>query len=95
LLGCTDRNQSSADKHIDFRLHKFGDKAWEAIQLSLSVTRFNLNVFPLDITKIPQPLPECLKVERGRRRRKARYQIPYPRDFLRLLRLRHRSQSKH
>jgi hypothetical protein len=54
LLGGTDRCKVSADKHIDFELHEFGHKAWDTVQLALSVTILYENVLPLSITEISQ-----------------------------------------
>ena len=53
------------DKDIDLELHEFGHKAWDPVQLSLSVAILNQDVFPLDITEISQPLPECLDLRPG------------------------------
>ncbi len=52
--------RSSRDKDIDLELHEFGHEAWDTVQFSLSVAILNQDVFPLDITEISQPLPECL-----------------------------------
>ena len=50
----------SNDKHIDLELHEFGHEAGDAVRVSLNVAILNQDVFPLDITEISQPLPECL-----------------------------------
>src|SRR4029077_13379630 len=60
LLGREDRRQSSADKDIDLELHEFGYVFQDLVPLSLNVAILNQDVFPLNITKISQPLPECL-----------------------------------
>ena len=46
LLGGTDRCKVSADKHIDFELHEFGHKAWDTVQLALSVAILTKMFFP-------------------------------------------------
>ena len=79
---------SCKDKHIDLELHEFGHKAGDTVQLSLSVAILNQDVFPLDVTEISQPLPECLDLDQdGGAGGATSRQKSYPRDFLRLLRL--------
>jgi hypothetical protein len=65
-------------------LHEFGDEAQETFVLSLCVAILNHDVFPFNVTAIPQPQPECLYVrplETG-----SRYKS-YPGNFRRLLRV--------
>ena len=42
------------------RRTKLGRKRGEAIEFSLSNRAINDNVFPLDVSKLAQPLAECL-----------------------------------
>ena len=62
LLGREDPSCSLGDKDIDLELHQFGHEAWDTVRLSLRRAKLKHDVFPLNITEIPQPLPECLKV---------------------------------
>ena len=55
----------SQDKDIDLELHEFGHKAWDTVRLSLNVAILNQDVFPLNVTEISQPLPECLDLRPG------------------------------
>ena len=52
--------RGTSDKHIDLELHEFGHEAWDTVHLSLNVAILNLDIFPLNITEISQPLPECV-----------------------------------
>jgi hypothetical protein len=48
LVAClAARIVAKADKHIDFELHEFGHKAWDTVQLALSVAILYENVLPL------------------------------------------------
>jgi hypothetical protein len=87
LLGGTDRCKVSADKHIDFELHEFGHKAWDTVQLALSVAILYENVLPLSITEISQPLPERFDIRPGNVGIFICCYVSYPSDFRRLLRL--------
>src|SRR5262245_36361556 len=75
------------DKHIDIELHEFGHKAWDAVHHALSVAILYKNVFPLDITEIAQPLPECFDITPGTVGIFIGCYVSYPRDFRRLLRV--------
>ena len=57
-----------------------------AIEFTLCISPLNDNVFPLHVTKLAQPLPECLDTGRDRGSGSTS-KISYPRDFRRLLRL--------
>ena len=46
-------------------MHEFGHKAWDTVLLSLRVAILNQDVFPLNITEVSQPLPECLNWRPG------------------------------
>ena len=60
------RSTKFTNKHIDLKLHEFGNEAWDRIQpLLLCVAILNQDVFPLNITEIAQTLPECLDPRPG------------------------------
>jgi hypothetical protein len=48
------------DQYIDFELQKLRDQAWDTILLLFNVAVLNQKIFPLDVTKLAQPLPERL-----------------------------------
>jgi hypothetical protein len=48
------------DKDIDLELHQFGHKAWDTVRFSLRRAKLNHDVFPLNITEIPQPFSNAL-----------------------------------
>jgi hypothetical protein len=62
LLGRTGHCEISTDKDIDFELQELVYKAWDPARLSFGAAIFNHDVFPLNITEIAQPLPECFDV---------------------------------
>jgi hypothetical protein len=48
------------EKDIHLELQEFGHKAWETIQFSFSIAILNQDIFSLNITEFPQPLPKSL-----------------------------------
>ena len=58
----------------------------DLLPLSLNVAILNQDVFPLDVTKISQPLPECLDLRPRIVGITKSGHISYPRDFRGLLR---------
>ena len=63
-------------------------------RFALSVAILNLDVFPLDVTEIAQPLAECLDIRCGSVGSTRGCQISDPRDFLWVLRVSEGNRSQ-
>src|SRR5687768_1340446 len=73
------------DKHINLKSHEFSNKGWVTFRHSLIVAILKQNVFSLNITKIPEPLPQCLHCRPRIGGGSTPRHNSYPRDFHRLL----------
>ena len=56
--------RATRDDDVYLETHELSRKRSEAIALSFCKSPLNDNVFPLDVPKLPQTLPECLDAGR-------------------------------
>ena len=80
------------DDDVDLEMHEVGREPWSAIELSLSVSPLNNNVFPFYVTEIAQPMPESL--DAGRENGRGSGYESYSRNFAWLLRPRGKAERK-
>ena len=85
LLGCKDR-MVQRDKDINLELHEFSYEIRNLVPLSLNVAILNQDVFSFYVTKISQPLPECLDLRTRIAGVTKSGHVSYPRNFRGLLR---------
>ena len=52
--------RTADDDDVYFETHEFGRKRGQAIEFSLCISILNDDIFPLDVAKLAQTLPECL-----------------------------------
>ena len=64
FLGDTGCRRTSRNDDVDLEVHEFSRKVGEALVFSLGPSILNDNVFPLDVAKFAQTLPECLDAGR-------------------------------
>jgi hypothetical protein len=75
-------------------LNELNNQGSKRVQFSFTVAILNDDIFSFNVTKVSQPLAECLAPTRGISRIAGSGHISYSRDFLRLLRLGYDCNSK-
>src|SRR5215813_1040409 len=93
-LGGTCCSPASRDNDVDLQTDKFSCKRGHTIWFSLWRSPLDHNVFSLHVTKLAQPLPECLgPIRHGREGSTSK--VSNPRGPRRLLRLGCTGKRKH